>query len=449
MSREVLPGALTLRLREAPSHVPTHLAVRAGAEGPALRLDDGAIDRTIAKFSAAKQVTMAFASARHVGRPADGNRDWDDIEHETGLSRTLRVRFDPRAPVHAVVAALREIGSVDAVCADYLCVTPFAGTRHRREPIRWPNAWKQIHADHLEEAGDSALIIAIIDSGASLAHPELRGRLRPGADLVDLPSRPSPEGLELIGDHTGRDRVPLDENGHGTACAGILGAVGEQVPAGLAGASRLLPMRALAGARTPAGSTAIGAIPDIDAAVKLAVDLGARVLNLSFGTPATALAPSDPVPHVDVIQYALSRGCVLVAASGNAGDEVPYYPAALPGVIAVAAVDGAGVPCSFSSRGAHVAVAAPGVNIPTLAVDGYRRSTGTSFAAPFVTGAAALLIARAARRTVALDPMDVRRLLMESAAPFPTATAGMGAGVLDIANALARLDAELQTREAA
>ena len=77
----------------------------------------------------------------------------------------------------------------------------------------------------------------------------------------------------------------------------------------------------------------MGSIADIDAALKLAVDLGATVLNLSFGTPASAVDPSEPRPHAAAVSYAARRGCTLVAASGNRGDRIAYYPAVLPEVI--------------------------------------------------------------------------------------------------------------------
>src|SRR4029077_12596426 len=105
--------------------------------------------------------------------------------------------------------------------------------------------------------------------------------------------------------------------------------------------------------------TAIGAVPDIDAGVKAAIDLGARVLNLSFGTPESAIEAGDPLPHTEVIQYGLARGCVFVAASGNTGETLKFYPAALPGVIAVGSVGASGEPSAFSTRGDHVALSAP------------------------------------------------------------------------------------------
>jgi len=177
-------------------------------------------------------------------------------------------------------------------------------------------------------------------------------------------------------------------------------------------------------------------------AVKVAVDLGAKVLNMSFGTDDSALDPKLPKPHADVIAYALDRGCVLVAASGNSGTETRYWPAAYPGVIAAGAVGGNGLPTSFSTRGPHVALCAPGERVRSLGLSGYQDVNGTSFAAPFVAATAALMVAHGNRRSTALSSQDVRNLLVRSATPFPGApVSGCGSGVLDAAAALRALDA--------
>jgi subtilisin family serine protease len=297
------------------------------------------------------------------------------------------------------------------------------------------------------EPGDPAVMIGLVDSGVALAHPELARHLRPGVDTVELPADAVPSDMTLLSTSAVRQhRPPEDDQGHGTGCASIMAAEGLGMAPGLAGLSPVIPGKALAAVRQKGArkATALGSLPDIDHAVKLIVDLGARVLNLSFGTPATALAPDDPVPHVDVIRYALSRGCTLVAASGNQGDDVPYYPAALPGVIAVISVDGAGVPSDFGSWGPHVALAAPGEGVPMASIDGYTEGNGTSFAAPFVTATAALMIARALRQSTPLSAETVRRLLRASARPFSSGVDadGCGAGILDVPAALRAVDLE-------
>src|SRR5262249_40668217 len=150
---------------------------------------------------------------------------------------------------------------------------------------------------------------------------------------------------------------------------------------------------------------------------------GARVLNLSFGTPESALRPEDPRPHEDVIQYALARDCVLVAACGNSGDGTRYFPAVLPGVIAVGAVDEERRVTGFTSRTDELPLCAPGDRIPVATLGGgYVEASGTSFAAPFVAGAAALLVAHGARAGVPMPAALVRDLLVRSAAPFAAGT---------------------------
>ena len=114
------------------------------------------------------------------------------------------------------------------------------------------------------------------------------------------------------------------------------------------------------------------------AGLKSAVDLGARVLNLSFGTPQAALDPDDPVPHVPIVRYAMSRECVLVSAAGNSGEDELFFPAALPGVIAVGSVGSDRRRSGFSTGGPHVVLCAPGENVRVLSLTGYSRMSGTS-----------------------------------------------------------------------
>ncbi|HEY5722401.1 MAG TPA: S8 family serine peptidase, partial [Allosphingosinicella sp.] len=131
----------------------------------------------------------------------------------------------------------------------------------------------------------------------------------------------------------------------------------------------------------------------------------------------------------------------LVAASGNSGDARTYWPAAFPEVIAVGACDSDYRPSAFSTTGPHVALNAPGERVSTAALRGYQYATGTSFAAPFVAAAAALLHARAQRRSCPVDPETIRAVLIASARPQdPGVPEGNGAGTLDAAAALSLLD---------
>ena len=296
------------------------------------------------------------------------------------------------------------------------------------------------------EAGDPAVVIAVVDTGVSQHHPELSSHLRSGLDTVQLAVDDLALGIKLIGDRNTLDTDPEDLVGHGTSCAAIISARGVNLPPGLAGECGLLPIRVLGAAQFPGKPelVGIGAIADIDLGVKCAIDLGAKVINMSFGTPEAALERNDPPPHQDIVRYGLARGCIMVAASGNSGKAERYSPAALDGVIAVGAVDGAGQPTNFSTRGSHVALAAPGERVVSAGLNGYAVVTGTSFAAPFVAAAAGLLVSRAERRSYPLDGETVRRLLCASARPWSSGTGeGSGAGVLDVHAALRALDQEI------
>jgi subtilisin family serine protease len=165
---------------------------------------------------------------------------------------------------------------------------------------------------------------------------------------------------------------------------------------------------------------------------------------MSFGTDDEELEPGAAKPHSEAVAFATERGVTLVAASGNSGGRRVYWPAAFPEVIAVGAVARDGVVCDFSTTGPHVALCAPGERVRTAAIEGYQLATGTSFAAPFVAAAAALLQSRARRRAAPLAPAAIRQLLIASARPHRAdVPEGNGAGVLDAAGALELLDQAL------
>lgn len=433
--------SVTLRAGEAPEHLPPHDDVRRGLVAAPMRVDGGPVDRLLRRWSPAFLVSRVFTPARRFGhRPA-----WSDLEQQTGVARRVRIELDPDAPLLALLADLRELDAVESASPQYLCVTPFASGG----AVPAADAFGRIRADEALalEPGDPTLVVGVVDSGCDLAHPELQGVLRPGLDTVDLPRERVSRGLTLYGDTARRDRIPQDEMGHGTAVATLIAGRGVHAHRGVGGACRVLPMRALAGARM-AGSdraTAIGTLDDLDEALKAAVDLGARLLNLSFGTPASALREDDPPPHREAVAYAAGHGCLMVAASGNAGTTDPYYPACLPEVLAVGSVDTDGRPSRFTSRGPHVLVCAPGEAVHTATLEGYGPQTGTSFAAPLVTGALALLTARAARHSEPVTLAMARSWLAATSRPFPPGSSaqGCGAGILDVAAALRRVDADL------
>ncbi len=442
------PRQLTFKmaLGEAPAEIPSMRDVRVGALSATAKFDGGPVERLLRRFAGDVRVTRVHASAKSLGRPGSCHQGFDDVEQVMGLSRVFRVEASRPFDVESTVDALRQFACVETAAPLYLTSVPFKSSAE--ESCSFEQAWQSRDLIHAAEAmayepGDPAVIVGIVDTGVASNHPELRERLRSGFDTVELGAGDLSSGLTLLGDETEADPDPEDEVGHGTSCAAIIGGRGERLPPGLAGQCGVLPLRVLGGARAagrdePVG---IGAIPDIDQGLKMAIDLGAKVLNLSFGTPESALREGDPRPHEEVVRYALARGCVLVAASGNSGRTERFSPASLDGVIAVGAVDAEERVTAFTTRGDHVALCAPGERVVTAGLTGYQLATGTSFAAPFVTATAALMISRALRRSVSIDGQTVRRLLMETACAHARgAGEGAGVGILDAQAALNAVD---------
>jgi subtilisin family serine protease len=448
------PGSLLVKLAlgEAPESIPAWVDVRTGASRSLAHLDRGPVDRVLRHFTDGLAVSRVHASARGLGRPGAGHLDFDETEHAIGLSRTFQVDVDDDCDLADLLDALRHLEIVEEAYPHYLCSVPFTTAEAGRLQLQAEEAWEVRDLVRAAEAmayepGDAAVILSVVDTGVTLQHPELRDRLRRGRDTVLLIPGDLPSGARLLDEPGGDYGDPGDAVGHGTSCAAIMSAAGEAMPPGLAGACSCLPIRVLGAALFPGRSApvGIGAIADIDCGVKTAIDLGAKVLNLSFGTPQSELLPDDPPPHADVVRYGLARGCILVAASGNSGRAEAYSPACLDGVIAVGAADRQERPASFSTSGPHVAIAAPGVQVVSAGLHGYARVTGTSFAAPFVAATAALLVARAERRAYPLDGPTVRRLVCASARPWPAdvAAEGRGSGLLDAYAALLALDREI------
>jgi subtilisin family serine protease len=437
---------VTLRLGEVPGHVPGLRAVAGYGTAPATHIDGGVIDRLLRHHGDAFRATrLHSARVRRVERPVPGWRRFDDVEQITGVARVLRIEIRDPDGLPALLRSLAELPMIERVSADTLCRVPLQARRTLPGPATggpdWARELVRLPQALAIEPGDPATVVGLADTGVTPGHDELDRRLRAGFDSVDLDPAVV-GGLTLVGDYRHSGERVDDEVGHGTGCAGILVARGSAVAPGGAGACGLTPVRVLGAALGPGDKPfGVGALDNIDAGMKRLVDLGVKVINMSFGTPDSALAADAPRPHAEIVRYALARGVILVAASGNSGRSERYYPAAHEGVLAVGAVDHDGLPAAFSTRGDHVALCAPGQDIRTCDIAGYQAATGTSFAAPFVAAACALLASRASRRAWPLEGPEARDLLMATARPFGAAgVTGCGTGVLDVAAALQLLD---------
>ncbi|AEE44460.1 S8 family serine peptidase [Cellulomonas fimi] len=269
---------------------------------------------------------------------------------------------------------------------------------------RLPRAW--------EVSQGAGVVVAVLDSGVDANHEDLTGKVLPGADLVDgtLPAQ--------------------DPDGHGTLVAGVAAAAGDngKGAVGAAYGATVLPVRVLAADGTGTDST-------VAAGITWAVANGADVINLSLGGP-------QPSPALlEAIRSAVATGVVVVVAAGNEGTQVPQYPAAYApdvlGLLSVSATDDLGALAGWSTWGDSVTLAAPGLLIAgprAGTTSGYVYGSGTSFAAPVVSGVAALLLAA----SPGLSPTEVERRLVASARD--AGPRGLdpyyGAGVVDAASAV-------------
>ena len=445
------PGYIvfTLRPGEALAHVPAHLDLLSGAARATSLLDGGPIDKALRHRGDGFRAVTVFHARRSFQVPGEQHVGYDELEERLGMSRTYRARLATESATAAVVDRLRSLAAVESASVQSLATAPFsavaeATTAEDAEHARMP--WDLIHAhEALElEPGDERITVACVDTGVSIGHAELQRKLLAGYDTVDLGLGPIGHHLRLVGDSRGRDFSPLDDVGHGSHVAALIGAQGWHMPKGVAGRALILPVRVLAAARARPGASpvGVGALPDIDAGMKVAVDLGAHVINMSFGTPAESLPEGTPMPHREVVDYATRYGCVLVAAAGNSGRRERFYPAALPEVIAVASVDGQGHRSTFSTWGDHIGLSAPGEKVFSIGRRGYRAASGTSFASPFVAAAAALVLSRARRHGRQLQPQQVRDVLLETVRRLGDGpSSDTGHGLLDVAAAIRRLDA--------
>ncbi|MEU5031506.1 S8 family serine peptidase [Streptomyces milbemycinicus] len=215
--------------------------------------------------------------------------------------------------------------------------------------------------------------VAVVDTGVDASLPELKGQVLQGADVSANPKNPRE-----------------DPDGHGTNMAALIAGNGASGGIqGLAPKARILPVRNDANGRDDD--------PDViqDKAIRYAVDHGARVINISSGT--IALSRQFPLTQA-AVKYALKKGSLVFAATGNNGDEHNgiSQPAGIPGVVGVAAIDGDGKVAKWSTHGDQVALSAVGVDIITYCTKskGLCKSWGTSQATALASASAALIWAK-------------------------------------------------------
>ncbi|PIE26835.1 MAG: hypothetical protein CSA58_07425, partial [Micrococcales bacterium] len=267
-----------------------------------------------------------------------------------------------RADAKAVITAAQadpnvlSIETAQAVNAEAIN-DQYYGQQWAMSTLRVEEAWKR--------SNGSGAVVAVLDTGVDTDHPDLAGQLMPGRTFLN--------GAQSAGAE--------DDFGHGTHVSGQIAALANNGIgiAGMAPGARILPVKAL-------DSRGNGWDSDVASGIVWATNQGAHVVNLSLGGPNRSAAVAAAV------RYAQSKNVLVVASSGNSGSAIVNYPAAENGVLAVGAMDSATQPASYSDYGPHLDVAAPGTQIYSLRMDGgVRRASGTSFASPHASAAAAML----------------------------------------------------------
>ena len=256
------------------------------------------------------------------------------------------------------------------------------------------------------------VIVAVVDSGSG-PHPDLAENLLTGHSFFG-----SVESL---------DGSDIDASGHGSHVAGIIAAAANNGigGSGVAPRAKILPIQVL----DQAGQ---GDARDVAAGVRYAADNGAKVINLSLG------GTTESSSLTQAITYANDKGVLVVAAAGNGGAiDKPKWPASLDLTLAVTAVDQSNSATAFDQRGDYIDIAAPGSNIVSTAKGDYVSLSGTSMAAGFVAGAAALLFAAEPRVT----NTQVRDILLRTATDIgePGRDLTFGVGLINMVAALAEL----------
>jgi serine protease len=323
------------------------------------------------------------------------NRVGGEVVREVEPLRMRVVRVSA-GQVEAALAAYRSSGLVEYAEPDALAFLqrepndPLYRYQWHYRSVRLPQAWECT-------VGSSGVVVAVIDDGIT-DHPDLRGITVGGFDFVDGDTDPTWPGCRSEptafshGTHVAATITALTDNGLGVA----------GVNWGPGGA-RIMPLRAFGPCPEDGGF-----VSDIVAAIVYAADRGARVINMSFGTPY----PSEFLAAA--VRYAYQKGVVMVAAAGNGYPAPIQYPARFPEVIAVGAVNCRNDAAYYSAEGPELEVVAPGgssytecglddspagdqvVSASTSLAGGhgYFRAQGTSMAAAHVSGVVGLMASR-------------------------------------------------------
>lgn len=346
-----------------------------------------------------------------------------------GAEGVYKLKVSQGTDIQQAVDILNADPAVDYAETDYLAHyastpnDPRYGDQWGLTKVAVEDAWDQT-------TGESSVMIAVIDSGIDLTHEDL------APNLWFNPGEISGDGVDndnngFIDDVNGWNFVDSNNDvndlvGHGTQVTGIAAAESnnELGIAGVCGDCKIMPVKV-------SQVSGFANYSDIAAGVYYAVQKGARVINISLG------GYSNSTTLQNALDYARENNVVVVAGAGNDNSSDPFYPAAYEDVIAVGGTDQDDLKTDTSNYGTWVDLSVPGVDILSTNIPGsYEFVSGTSFAAPFVSGAAGLLLSLHPDWTPALVRSQFMHTADDITSLNPDYAGLLGAGRLNIGSSM-------------
>ncbi|MFH1415531.1 MAG: S8 family serine peptidase [Elusimicrobiota bacterium] len=353
--------------------------------------------------SAVKRSIEASAGVRYAGGMKKLGIERVQLQDGTTLEEALEKFLGMDNVIYAEPVYLRKASKLPL---EYSDINALKNRQWALEKVNAPEAWE------LATGGET--VVAVLDTGIDLDHPELVSNMwvNPSPDTVcdtyfdswgyTYSIKYDTNGWNFVGDNNDPDDDNVSSGGHGTHCAGIIAAranTSTYTIVGMSWFNKLMAVKTL-------NNIGWGTDWDIIYGIVYAADRGADVISMSFGGTDSSQAEEDAV------NYAYEKGCVLVAASGNDGSRSVDFPAAYNNVIAVGASSSSDTVSDFSNYGTAMDLVAPGETIYSTYIGGYGNLTGTSMACPLVAGLASLVISYwEGHNNAVWTPQQVRNIM--------------------------------------